>query len=74
MLNIIQLPRNYQGLINDLPIHFRHEEADLYREVQQGDAILFKPVDEFITLKNNDFDEAHTQHDNKDIGDAQDMT
>lgn len=52
MLNMMQVPRNYQGLINHLPIHLMHAQADLYKEVHKSGYILFEPIEEFITLKN----------------------
>ena len=47
----MQVPRNHQVLINQLPVHVRHGEAELYQEVRIGNQIHFKPVEEFISLK-----------------------
>jgi len=51
---MMEVPRNYQGLINQLPIHLMHSEAELYREVNTGNSIFFEPVTEFISLKQKD--------------------
>ena len=51
VLNMIQMPRNYSGQINQLPIHIKPGSADLYKEERHGSVIHFKPVKEFISLK-----------------------
>ena len=53
MLNTMQVPKNHQGLIYELPIHFFNGEAELYKEYRDGSLISFKPVKEFISLKPN---------------------
>ena len=61
MLNKMQVPKNHQGLISELPIHLMHGEAELYKEVSVRSSdggttfhTIFKPVNEFISLKLED--------------------
>ena len=62
MMNKLQIPRNHQGLVSQLPIHINPLDADLYTETKSLPNkvappfsnptvnICFKPVSEFISL------------------------
>ena len=62
MMNKLQIPKNHQGLVGQLPIHINPLDADLYTETKsltstakspfspQTVKICFKPVPEFISM------------------------
>lgn len=62
MMNKLQIPKNHQGLVSQLPIHINPLDADLYTETKsltstakspfspQTVRICFKPVPEFIAM------------------------